>query len=815
MKQLLIILFSLFSLITSAQVKVIGKVVPNSPSDLYPTNEDIYMQGGMRVVANTTERDAISADRRKNGMLVYTRQDDIVWKLDSSKNPIWVFLWQGSVNDLIMGLLPNGERNQLMYANGNGNIYTPKDNVFYGKVVYTDAQLARAKQTFTSQAEIFNTWGRFSFGGDSASCDGALSNSNFINYNPYCANNWIYDTENDLIESTSNSSSYIGFLSDKSYSKYYTKLTLGSTDVDDDDVIYVIGSVKDFSDLTRNLAYGKNPNDFDYSVNTTDKLLPREHQLSVVFSRNNKTLNYVVYYNYRQSDQKTIFNGSNMLSYRVGSNGASPTTDSTRWNKATGGIDVAVYKNADTIKIWCSEFSDAPGGKGPLSHLITLNLNSDPDLQKFIQPTQYGYGQRSQAFSYFKDIYFSESVNTIYDLRNGDVWEASSIGNYTLNENMDAYDQIGVRRLWRNPEEKTFGWTYPNRTFDVIHDSIYSGGGSLDEYQQLSDKVTTLDSSNTHYPSTSAVKKGLYSKVNTSDIRPLDAGSHIEFVDSNDTTKVRLKDITGFISGTAVSGNGTPLSPYVINTGDVGVITLDEALDNQGATPISADYDIDFGGKRLGYNNMGGTWHWQGTNGFGLLSTLGLMYSPNEVGIWQTQGAYNQKITLQEGTARIKADAIAVENTAGDNGYTLPVEDGDSGDVLTTDGNGTATWKNQNIAGARYFPTLSSGTNVSSVNGSISSYMKVANVVHVTIDGNITPTAANTLSDITFTLPFATTLTTQGRLGIGTLGINGSLSGFNSGIITLVNSTTAKFTFFSGTPVASGDMALEFQYLLQ
>jgi hypothetical protein len=47
----------------------------------FPILEDVYLQGGLRTVADTTERDAIAASLRKSGMLVWTQAGTTLWQL--------------------------------------------------------------------------------------------------------------------------------------------------------------------------------------------------------------------------------------------------------------------------------------------------------------------------------------------------------------------------------------------------------------------------------------------------------------------------------------------------------------------------------------------------------------------------------------------------------------------------------------------------------------------------------------------------------------------------------------------------------------
>jgi hypothetical protein len=64
-------------------VPITGFVSPTDSTDTYPTHDDIYGKGGFRVVADNTERDAIPADRRKEGMWVKSIAAGTTYELDA------------------------------------------------------------------------------------------------------------------------------------------------------------------------------------------------------------------------------------------------------------------------------------------------------------------------------------------------------------------------------------------------------------------------------------------------------------------------------------------------------------------------------------------------------------------------------------------------------------------------------------------------------------------------------------------------------------------------------------------------------------
>lgn len=65
----------------SGTVPVTAKIAPTNALDDYPTHDEQWGLGGYRSVSDTTERDAISADRRNEGMLVFCRDTGIRYRL--------------------------------------------------------------------------------------------------------------------------------------------------------------------------------------------------------------------------------------------------------------------------------------------------------------------------------------------------------------------------------------------------------------------------------------------------------------------------------------------------------------------------------------------------------------------------------------------------------------------------------------------------------------------------------------------------------------------------------------------------------------
>lgn len=73
----------------ATETKILGKLVPSSALDTYPTHDEEYGRGGYRAVSTVQERDAIPADRLKLGMEVRVTSENKVYYLDSVNPAHW------------------------------------------------------------------------------------------------------------------------------------------------------------------------------------------------------------------------------------------------------------------------------------------------------------------------------------------------------------------------------------------------------------------------------------------------------------------------------------------------------------------------------------------------------------------------------------------------------------------------------------------------------------------------------------------------------------------------------------------------------
>lgn len=135
-----------------------------------------------------------------------------------------------------------------------------------------------------------------------------------------------------------------------------------------------------------------------------------------------------------------------------------------------------------------------------------------------------------------------------------------------------------------------------------------------------------------------------------------------------------------------------------------------------------------------------------------------------------------------------------------------------STDSLLTDSAGVIRHTtNKNISGT-YVPTLTNTTNITSSTLLNAYYIKMGNIVHVMINGTITPTIGSTNTVLTVSLPFTTASTTQNYIGQGTVNVNATT--YTTGLVSVNSGTTATFSFIPGASVGTGGFSLNFDIIL-
>ena len=116
------------------------------------------------------------------------------------------------------------------------------------------------------------------------------------------------------------------------------------------------------------------------------------------------------------------------------------------------------------------------------------------------------------------------------------------------------------------------------------------------------------------------------------------------------------------------------------------------------------------------------------------------------------------------------------------------------------------------FSSATYTPTLATTTNITSISLYNASYIRVGNIVTVSIGCLVTPTTANTNSAITIDLPITTATATQTVVGSGLFyGNNGGGDFARSGFVRVTTTTAAVFYFYPNN-INAGSTSITFQY---
>ena len=274
---------------------------------------------------------------------------------------------------------PKADDGQVFFTDGDASIITKPAYTLYKALLTTnDVDLNASKGVVVDFATVFNTWKRFSH--DATEVQPA---------NVTDMNGWVYDTTKKQVICQNNAFTYIGFVCTEAEKtdNYALEATLSSTDGDDDCISIVIAF-------------------------TT--VAGREYTLSAVRARSYQSDDMVgginaqwfIVYNYQRNDAKMIAHVT-----------VPGETASTGWSSMTTGIKIKIERTGDTIKAWTSE----PDGAAVLpASLLTVDLNSDPVLNKFRGPQQYGYGCYSQLYSTFSGINII-SGDIIYDMEHNKV----------------------------------------------------------------------------------------------------------------------------------------------------------------------------------------------------------------------------------------------------------------------------------------------------------------------------------------------------------------------------------------------------------
>jgi hypothetical protein len=126
---------------------------------------------------------------------------------------------------------------------------------------------------------------------------------------------------------------------------------------------------------------------------------------------------------------------------------------------------------------------------------------------------------------------------------------------------------------------------------------------------------------------------------------------------------------------------------------------------------------------------------------------------------------------------------------------------------VNIDGSVTAS----NFISGTYVPSLTNTTNITSSTAVFVSYIRLGSVVHVSINGSVTPTATGSVQ-LGFSLPVINSNYPQG-VGVATINEGNISTTFTSGLI-IINSATTGYFYYHATTTSTSSFALQFDYQL-
>lgn len=326
----------------------------------------------------------------------------------------------------------NGSDGEVLYYNRNGIISQSLLNE--GMVVLSDEDLNLCKNSSPSFEEVFNNWKKFSHlnGVDNAK--------------PTEMDDWQYNAELDTIVMPTNTESYCGYISPKSYSSYDIQIRLYSDQIDDD----VIGLVA---------AFG---------VDSAGK----EHTLSFLRTPWNNSGIYKwvckvdhCTYDIGNSEYNQILLADKTSAITI------PADASAGWSTATIGTGTIINmtRNGNVITAKCSQFNSSVLDENTLITIDLDELSSKyPVLNIFKGSAPWGYSTFSQPNSMYENILVTDPDGYIFDVKNNAVLQYDSKSkSWAVVKELDIFNIIGAGRLSYNKVTGKLFYCTGNSIFQI------------------------------------------------------------------------------------------------------------------------------------------------------------------------------------------------------------------------------------------------------------------------------------------------------------------------------------------------------------
>ena len=220
------------------------------------------------------------------------------------------------------------------------------------------------------------------------------------------ANSWYWDIDSQMFVQPSHTGTFNGFVTETLYDCYEHQVTICSSGADNDINGIVIGFVMDENN--------------------------HPHTLSILLNRENGAENsWKLVYDYCLPDAKTLFTSGNGEYGTVPSNFSSDS-----WNTIDNGITVYITKNKNMITVTASNWNELDLNEDTT---ITIDLDEYSWGYLFHGPVRYGYCNKSQSESYFKNIDFVSTNQALSTLFTASVKISNEDGNAIIEKDDGIY----------------------------------------------------------------------------------------------------------------------------------------------------------------------------------------------------------------------------------------------------------------------------------------------------------------------------------------------------------------------------------------
>lgn len=313
--------------------------------------------------------------------------------------------------------------------------------------------------------------------GDIASTDDSGSLSSIYNTGFTVGRNdssgdyrWVWDNSLSSFKYLANMySDYPMFLNSNLYASYTHRVTLKSTNSDDDIISTVI-------------AYDRNTG----------------NNLSIICSCGDAggasgidTPSVSLQYNFYQSNAKKII--SNIVIDPAYSTPTKNSVGGGGWASLSNGVTVLVKKDKKHIQVWASLNGIGnwiPGSDNDIypseQPIFDINMDSFSELSSFPDKTNYGYGTHSQACSFYQDVYFFGKHELDYPYGHTNLNESSTI-NQTVPSSIINKISNGKIKMFFRYSKNGIKYQYPlpycfkdSNGHNVVIQGSYTENGNID-----------------------------------------------------------------------------------------------------------------------------------------------------------------------------------------------------------------------------------------------------------------------------------------------------------------------------------------------